>query len=103
MLYIIWTRLLKTPFNLRRLRRIAQFAVSIILCAALMVVIITPAVDFHYSDVDTILFAVAVFGNSTLFPIFFATPFIILIQEELGYEPMIHEKLEKEPLLKRLT
>ncbi|MBO4352418.1 MAG: DMT family transporter [Eggerthellaceae bacterium] len=103
MMYIFWTRLLKSPFNLRSLRRIAQFAVSIILCAIIMVFIITPAVGFHYGDVDLILFAVSVFGNCTLFPIFFATPFIILIQEELGFEPMSHESLEKESFLKRLS
>ena len=43
---------------------------------------------WYYPDVDIMLFAMIVVGNGTFFPIGFAIPFIILLQEELGFSPL---------------
>ena len=50
--------------------------------------IISPAVLWYYPDVDAALFAAIVIGNGTFFPIGFAIPFIIMLQEEFGFSSL---------------
>ena len=66
------------------------FTISItaVACTLVQAAIITPAVAFHYPDVDAVLFFLSVLANGSLFPIGFAIPFIILLQEELGFSPL---------------
>ena len=52
-----------------------------------VLLLITPAVALLYPDVDAALFAIAVVGNGAAFPVLFAMPFMVLMQEELGFEP----------------
>ena len=87
LLYLIWEKLTKKPFHLHTRKMLAMFSASVVICALSSVAIITPAVAYHYSEVNLMLFATAVFFNTTIFPIGFSVPFIILIQEELGYQP----------------
>lgn len=87
LMYLIWTRLSKKEFRLRTGRMLAAFCASAVFCAAVQSLIISPVVALVYPDVDIVLFAASVVANSTLFPICFAVPFIILVQEELGFSP----------------
>ena len=50
--------------------------------------LITPAVGFYYPEVDLGMVAFSVIINNTLFPVVLAAPFIILVQEELGFKPL---------------
>lgn len=88
LMYLFWTKLRKDLFALRRARTIGLFVVTVVACALVQALIITPAVAFHYPDVDAALFFVSVIANSSLFPIGFAIPFIIMLQEELGFSPL---------------
>ena len=91
LMYLFWTKLRKKPFNLRQGRTIGLFVVTIAVCALTQSLIITPAVAFFYPDVDALLFFKSVLANETLFPIGFAIPFIIMLQEELGFSPVGQE------------
>lgn len=44
--------------------------------------------EAFYPDVDVALFAASVIGNGIAFPLGFAIPFMILLQEELGFAPI---------------
>lgn len=88
LMYLFWTKLRKKPFNLRRGRTIGLFVVTIIACTLVKALLISSAVAFHYPEVDVMLFFMSVVLNDALFPIGFATPFIIMLQEELGFSPL---------------
>ena len=88
LMYLFWTRLRKKPFELRQGRVLGLFVVTVIICACVQSLIIAPAVQWHYPDVDVMLFALVVVGNGALFPIGFAIPFIIMLQEEIGFVPL---------------
>lgn len=88
LMYLFWTKLRRKPFDLRTGRAVALFAITVFVCACVQSLIISSAVQWHYPDVDTMPFAMIVIGNGTLFPIGFAIPFIILLQEELGFSPL---------------
>ena len=87
LMYLFWTRLRKRPFNLRHGRTAVLFALTATACALLQSLIISPAVAWHYPDVDVMLFAVTVLCNGALFPIVFSIPLIIVLQEEFGLTP----------------
>ena len=88
LMYVFWNKLRKKDFHLRTPRTIGLFAASIVACALLQALIITPAVALAYPEVDWVVFALTVILNGSLFPICFATPFVILIQEEFGFKTM---------------
>ena len=88
LLYCIWTQWRKEHFHLRTPTRIAQVIVSFALCSAVTTAIITPAVAYYYPTVDAFAFAGTVAFNTFAFPVVLAIPFMILIQEELGYKPI---------------
>ena len=54
--------------------------------AVLEALIITPSVAVFYPDVNWKLFFVTVTLNTSLFPILFGIPLMILMQEELGFK-----------------
>lgn len=93
LLYLFWTQLRKKPFNLRTRGRVAGLTATIIICACVQSLIITPAVAVFYPEVDFVLFALTVIGNGSVFPIAFAIPFIVLIQEELSFVPVARKHL----------
>ena len=95
LLYLYWMKLRKKPFNLRTRRVLAGMVASIIVCALIQAAIIAPAVAIIYPEVDIMVFTVSVIVNSSVFSIAFAIPFIILIQEELSFEPLAKKFLEK--------
>ena len=88
LMYLFWTKLRKKPFNLRTARVVALFMVTVVVCACVQSLIISPAVLWYYPDVDVLLFAMIVIGNGTFFPIGFAIPFIIMLQEEFEFRPL---------------
>ena len=92
-LYLFWTQLRKKPFNLRTRGRAAGFALSVIVAACIQSALISVAVGYYYPEVDVLLFAASVVANGSIFPIAFATPFIILIQEELAFVPVERGRL----------
>ena len=97
LMYLYWTQIRKKQFNLRSRRAVALFIVSILVCACVETLIITPAVALMYPEVDAAVFALSCVGNLTIFPIGFAIPFIILIQDELGFVPVTRGSLYPEP------
>lgn len=95
LLYLFWTKIRKKLFRLRTMKAVVGLVASFVLCALVQTAIITPAVAFFYPEVDIALFAVSVFCNATLFPIAFSIPFMILLQEELGFVPIgSHNRFE---------
>lgn len=88
LMYLFWTKLRKRPFDLRKGRTVALFAGTVVICAIIQALIITPAVAAFYPEVDIRLFATTVIANDSLIPIGLSIPFIILIQEELGFVPL---------------
>lgn len=68
---------LKTPLNL------LLFMATLIVTAILQALIITPAVAINYPDVNAVEFAVSVILNTSVFPISFGIPIIILMKEEM--------------------
>ena len=88
LLYVFWNKIRTKPFYLRTSKDLALFAFTVFVSAAVLTAIITPAVGFYYPEVDLGLFAFSVIVNNTLFPVVLAAPFIILVQEELGFKPL---------------
>ena len=88
LMYLFWTKLRSKPFELRGGRTIGLFVVTVVICACVQSLMITPAVHWYYPDVDAMLFAAVVVGNGTFFPVGFAIPFIIMLQEEFGFGPL---------------
>ena len=68
---------LKTPLNM------LLFMASLIAAAVLEALIITPAVAVNYPEVSAMNFAVSVILNTSVFPICFGIPLIILMKEEM--------------------
>ena len=95
LLYLIWTKIRKKPFHLRTVPMLCGMTASLLAGSLMTTVIITPAVAYFYPDVNTTIFALSVLSNTFLFPFGFAIPFIILIQEELGYIPLGSRKIGK--------
>ena len=87
-MYLFWTRLRKAPFHLRTWKRVFGMIASILICACIETLIIAPAVAIVYPEVDIMLFTISCLANTSLFSIGFAIPFIILIQDELGFVPL---------------
>lgn len=88
LMYLFWTKLRKKPFGLRRGSTLVLFVATIVTCALAQSLIITPTVAHFYPDVDATLFFASVVANVSLFPVGFAIPFIIMLQEELGFSPL---------------
>ena len=88
LMYLFWTKLRKREFNLRTVRAIALFIATVVVCACVQSLIISPVVALFYPEVDVMLFAGSVVANGTLFPIGFSIPFIIMLQEEIGFSPL---------------
>lgn len=88
LMYLIWTRVSKKRFHLRTLSMMGMAVMSMLICAIGETAFITAFVAFFYESVDCVVFALSVLGNTFLFPLLFAIPFIILIQEELGFVPL---------------
>ena len=100
LMYLFWTKLRNSQFSLRNLREIGLFIATIVVCACVQSLVISPAVALLYPEVDVMLFTMTVVANSTLFPIGFAIPFIIMLQEELGFSPL-RSRGEESPRLSR--
>lgn len=95
LMYLYWNKLRKKPFSLRTGRSVLDMAGSILFCSCIQSLIICPAVAIVYPEVDIVVFTVSVIANTTLFSLAFAIPFIMLLQEELGFEPLFFEKFAK--------
>ena len=95
MLYLIWTKIRKKPFHLRTWPIIFGMAGSLLAGSIMMTIVITPTVAYFYQEVDIVIFAISVFANTFFYPFCFAIPFIMLIQEELGYKPLGPRKIGK--------
>ena len=102
LMYLIWIRLRKKPFNLRTGKSVAAFIATIILCALVQTAIITPTVAYFYPEVDAVFFAATVFCNATIYPVAFSIPFMILLQEELDFVPISYRNRFELGLSKRL-
>ena len=81
-----WKRVAKTEPHLKTMGNIVHFCIVIIIMAVLEALIITPSVAVFYPDVNWKLFFVTVTLNTSLFPILFGIPLMILMQEELGFK-----------------
>ena len=86
--YIFWTRISRTDFHLRNVKNIFKYIGLGVFVALLEAAVITPFVAMIYPDVAYMTFAKIVFLNTSIFPILPGIPIIILMQEELGFEPL---------------
>lgn len=86
--YLYCTRITKTEFRLNSPKRLLIHSGLIFFSAALQVLIITPMVEAFYPEVFSMLFALSVMLNTSLFPLFIGIPIMILMQEELGFRPL---------------
>ena len=85
LMYVIWVKKNKEPFEIQSMRNLWKFIGTIVALAVLQALIITPAVVAFYPDVDFVLFGLSVVGNGAVFPIILTIPFIGLFQNELGF------------------
>lgn len=81
-----WKRLSGTPLHLKTHGNILRHSIVLIIAAVLEAAVITPSVAVFYPDVDRMLFFLTVVLNTSVFPIFFGIPLMILMQEELGFK-----------------
>lgn len=92
MFYVFWKHLSKEPFALRTGKSLLKHLAVIIASGLMEAIIITPAVKLIYSDVDVIVLSLTILTNGTVFPLFLGIPLIILMQEELHFDPFIIEQ-----------
>lgn len=86
--FFYWKRISKTPFSLRTVRNILKHILVIAFTAVLESLIISPMVALFYPEVDILLFTVTVLLNNFVFPLAIGIPLMILMQEELGFDPI---------------
>lgn len=90
--YWFWKRMAKEPFALRTGKSLLKQLAVIIVSGLMEAIIITPAVKLIYSDVDVIVLSITILINGTVFPLFLGIPLIVLMQEELHFEPFMTEQ-----------
>ena len=90
--YLFWKRISKEPFALRTGKSLLKQLAVIIVSGLMEAVIIAPAVKLIYPDVDVIVLSVTILLNGTVFPLFLGIPLMILMQEELHFEPFMTEQ-----------
>ena len=86
--YLFMCRLSKSPFSLRSGKSLLRQSIVTVASAILQAVMITPAVELVYPEVQSLVFAITVILNGTVFPIMLGIPLMILMQEELGFVPI---------------
>ena len=87
LIWYMWRRHGRLPFALRSVRNLLFHSAAIVISALLVTAIIAPAVSTAYPDVNILFFSLAVFCNTSIFPIVIGIPVTILLQEELGFAP----------------
>ena len=92
LIYLFWVHRSEEPFSLRSGRNILKHTLIVCLAAILEMILITPAVALFYPEVDAKLFALTVLLNTSVFPLIFGIPIMILMQEELGFRPLTKRK-----------
>ena len=92
LIHVYAARIRHGEFSLRTRKNLVLFVLVIIVVAIMEAVIITPAVALIYPDVDAVLFAWTVIGNTIGFPLLLGIPIIILMQDELGFRPCTWHK-----------
>lgn len=92
--YLFWTRISKNPFSLRTFKSILVEIAVIIVSSVIEAVIIAPSVKLIYPEVDIMLLSVTIFLNGSLFPLALGIPLMILMQEELGFNPIERGRLK---------
>ncbi|MBQ9068592.1 MAG: hypothetical protein IJ131_05935 [Eggerthellaceae bacterium] len=87
LIYLYWTKWSRVPFSLRDAKSLLTHVGIVCAAAALETLLITPMVAVAYPDVDAVLFGVSVMLNTSVFPIVFGIPLLILMHEEFGAIP----------------
>ena len=87
-LFYLFRRFSKTPFSLKTVKEILKTIAVIAVSAVAEAIIITPAVTWIYPEVDAVLLFVTVTLNGSAFPLMLGIPLMILMQEELGFQPV---------------
>lgn len=90
--YFFWKRIIKEPFSLREGKSLLKMLAVTVVSALIEAIMITPAVKLIYPEIDVTLFCVTVLINGTVFPLFLGIPLMILMQEELRFEPFVTEQ-----------
>lgn len=85
--YLYWQKISKTPFSLRTWKSLLRQLAVIVVSAITEAGFIVPSVKLLYPEVETLLLAVTVLLNGTMFPLMLGIPLMILMQEELGFQP----------------
>lgn len=87
--YLFYMKIFKKPFYLRTIKDIIRQLTVIIISAVIEAVIISPAVKLLYPEIDMLLLFVTILLNGTVFPFMLGIPLMILMQEELGFKPVL--------------
>ena len=88
LILVFWKGMLKKniELHLKTPKNMLAFAGTLLGVAFLETVIITPAVAINYPDINAVSFAVSVMLNTSIFPICFGIPIIILLKEEMKFK-----------------
>lgn len=89
-IWFFWNRFAKSTFALRTIPQLLTHIALLLMAAILETAIITSAVTNANPEIDASLFACRVMFDSSIFPIFMGIPMIMLMQEELGYCPLMN-------------
>ena len=85
LVFYYYKRISKGGLELKRVSKVAEYMIVLIIVSVIEAVVITPSVRYAYPDVDWKVFMISVVLNTSIFPIVFGIPLIIMIQEELGF------------------
>ena len=86
LIFYYYKRISREGLKLKKAAKIFEYMVILILAALIEAIMITPSVRYAYPDVDWKVFMISVILNTSIFPIIFGIPLIILLQEELGFK-----------------
>ena len=90
--YLFFVKISKSDFSLKNGFDLLKQLAVIIVSSVLETLIIAPAVELVYSEVNLMLLSLTIFLNGTAFPLMLGVPLMILMQEELGFIPLSSKK-----------
>ena len=91
LVWYFWKRVAGPTFALRGPRELLIHTLLLIVKSLFEAAIITPSVAYAYPEVNAKMFALIVFFNTAVFPIFIGMPITMLMQEEFGFVPCLQD------------
>ena len=95
--WFFWNKISKTSFSLRTGKELLKQTLLTLFAAVFEATLLVLTVETAYHEVNGHLFVLTVLINETLYPIFLGIPLMILMQEELGFQPKKRFVNQKQP------